>query len=263
MPSIIDICNAALSEVGTRSTIASMTEASDEARNCSIHYDFARRAVLRVHTWAFAEKRLAAAMICAGAGTPENPTGTFPLPPYPWLYEYTWPVDCLRFRRIEMPPPSLLTSGATLSWTGNYPPLNNGFGCCGDRQGARRTPPYAISTDRDSAGNMIKVILTNQSQATFVYTMDSTDPNIWDADFEEAFIWALAARLCGPLTGDKNQARICAQNAEASVLKARVVDSNESPAKPEHTPDWIRARGPFGMESLEYSDLNLMGQLLG
>jgi hypothetical protein len=235
-----------------------MTEQSDEARNCTIHYDIARRAVLRAHTWNFARKQISAAMLSAAQGTPENPNGTPPVPIYPWLYEYAWPQDCLRMRHQEIPPPSQ-GAGTALVWTGNYPPLNDGYvGFLGSNT-AHRSPPFAISTDQDTVGNTIKVVLSNLEYATFVYTYDCQDPNMFDASFDEAFIWALAARLCGPLTGDKAQAKLCAQNAEASVIKARVADANELPTPPTHTPDWIRARGGMGLGEAELPGTGFLG----
>jgi hypothetical protein len=190
-------------------------------------------------------------MICAAAGTPENPSGTAPLPLYPWQYEYAWPQDALRLRRIEVPPTQPGT-GVTLVWTGNYPPLDGGSsGLFGLSASARSTPPFAISSDQDSAGNTIKVILTNQAQAILVYTMYASDPNMWDAEFTEAFVYTLAARLCGPLTGDKTLTRIYLQEAQNAILQARLVDAAESPAKPEHTPDWISTRAILGIEDFD------------
>jgi hypothetical protein len=249
MPTQIDICNRSLSIVGTRSTIASMTENSAEAIQCALHYDAILRGLLRVHTWSFARKQAGAAMLSAAAGTPENPGGSPPLPLYPWRYEYAWPQDCLRFRGVRVPPASLLATGATVSWTGNYPPLDNGGGPFG-RDSAHPSPPFAISTDKDPAGNTVKVILTNQARAIFVYTAYVNDPNMWDPDFTEAFVYIFAARLCGPLTGDKTLTKTYLQEAQNAILQARLVDAAESPAKPTHTPDWIRARGCPDMEDL-------------
>ena len=250
MPSIVDICNRSLSIVGTRSTIASLTESSVEALQCTIHCTPVLQGILRLHTWSFARKQISVAMISAAAGTPENPAGTTPVPLYPWSYEYAWPQDCLRLRWIGTPPPSQLVTGTTLTWTGNYPPLNSGYPGILTGGGAHPTPPFAISTDQDSAGNTIKVILTNQDQAILVYTAYIDDPNMWDAEFTEAFVYILAARLCGPLTGDKTLTKIYLQEAQNAILQARLVDATESPAKPTHTPDWIRVRGLVGMEDL-------------
>lgn len=199
----VTLCNRCLSIVGTRSTIASPTENSVEAIQCGIHYDAVLLALLRLHTWSFARKQISGAMISAAQGTPANPTGVPPIPLFPWLYEYAWPQDCVRMRRVEVPPAQPASDFATLSWVGGYPPLNQGATGMFGGGGAHPTPPFVISTDLDSAGNTIKVLLTNQDQAIFVYTADIEDPNMWDPEFTEAFVYTLAARLCGPLTGTK------------------------------------------------------------
>jgi hypothetical protein len=108
----------------------------------------------------------------------------------------------------------------------------------------------------------VKVVLSNLEFAIFVYTMDSSDPNIWDSLFEEAFIFALAAKLCNPLSGDKSRAKELAQNAEVTVMKARVADANESPTPTEHIPDWIKARGYAGGDGLEWYDLDMTGTMI-
>jgi hypothetical protein len=252
MASQIDICNRSLSIVGTRSTIASLTESSAEAVQCGLHYVSVLRGLLRVHTWGFARKQIVGAMISAAAGTPENPNGIAPFPLYPWQYEYAWPQDCVRLRRLEWPNPATVPGFSTLDWAGNYPPLDQGARRIMRNQGAHPSPPFVISTDQDSAGNTIKVILTNLEQATIIYTADIEDPNMWDTEFTEAFVYILAARLCGPLTGDKNLTKIYLQEARDAILQARLVDSTESPAKPEHTPDWIRVRG-----NPEYEELGI------
>ena len=87
MASITDICNAAISHVGTRSKISSIDEGSAEANACLTHFAMARDATLRAFDWNFA--RL---------------TGQLALlqdPPARWAYKYALPVDCLRVRRLN------------------------------------------------------------------------------------------------------------------------------------------------------------------
>lgn len=81
MASEVDICNLALSHIGTKSTISALNEQSNEARQCNIHYALARDFVLRVHPWGFAEKILALALLSD--------------PPPSWLYRYQYPTDCV------------------------------------------------------------------------------------------------------------------------------------------------------------------------
>lgn len=86
----VDICNIALSNIGTKSTVTAITppENSAEARQCSIHYANARDYVLGRHPWKFAEKRVALSIL-----------GTAPSD---WAYSYAYPSDCIRAIAIVM-----------------------------------------------------------------------------------------------------------------------------------------------------------------
>ena len=82
----VDICNRALSRLGTRSTIAALDENSTEARAASIWYAATRDALLRVHDWNFARHRVTLGEL---GGAPAG-----------WTYRYALPSDCLRLLRI-------------------------------------------------------------------------------------------------------------------------------------------------------------------
>ena len=111
----VTVCNRALSVIGTRSAIASMDEASPEADACSLHFEPACRAMLRLAPWSFARATVQAALIASAPGTPENPNGILPFPLVPnvagnqavqiveWQYEYVWPQDCVRLRQVQYP----------------------------------------------------------------------------------------------------------------------------------------------------------------
>ena len=53
----VEICNSALSIIGTRK-ITSMSDPSVEGRECNSNYDLCRKAVLRDHRWGFASNRV-------------------------------------------------------------------------------------------------------------------------------------------------------------------------------------------------------------
>lgn len=89
MASVVEICNRALSNIGNSRSINSLTEASKEAGECSLHYESCRDAVLADFDWNFATKRVALA-----------DTGT---PPPDWSYAYRYPTDCLRITEIMVP----------------------------------------------------------------------------------------------------------------------------------------------------------------
>ena len=56
MLSDVKLCNLALSHLGGKARIASLAEASEEARQCALHYEPARDEALRALPWPFASK---------------------------------------------------------------------------------------------------------------------------------------------------------------------------------------------------------------
>jgi len=84
--SVGEICNIALNHIGTDSTIASINEKSEEARQCKLLYASARDYILRKHPWSFAEKTVALSSLGS--------------PPPDWSYRYQYPSDCVKAREI-------------------------------------------------------------------------------------------------------------------------------------------------------------------
>lgn len=263
MPSKVDICNRALSVIGTRSTITSMSEASPEARACTLHFESMCRALLRLTPWSFARATVPAALIAAAPGTPENQAGVAPLPLVPigaanlagssptqivpWQYEYAWPQDCIRLRQVKYPydqPQSSTNVVSFRPWgrlvSGTYPEM--------PQISLENCVTYQIALDKDASGNQIRVILSNIENALIVYTALVDDPNLWDDEFSEAFVYALASQLVGSLIGDKQMDKDLWIKAQMLATTARAADGNEQPLSPNHTPDWILARGwiPIG-----------------
>ncbi|RAU21079.1 hypothetical protein CU669_15090 [Paramagnetospirillum kuznetsovii] len=212
--------------IGAKTTISDLSEISAAAQLCNLHYDNTRTSVLRVHNWSFARRQATLALYAAAAGTPENAAGTTPLPMVPWLYEYAYPVDCLRVRSVYQP-------------NSQAAPI-----------------PFIISSDVDSGGNDIKVILTNQPQAILIYTKDIANPDLWDNEFADAMVASLASDLAIPLTGDKAIADGCFKAANATVLQARTTDSTETPSNRENIPDWVAVRGYATSSSADSGFIN-------
>jgi hypothetical protein len=215
--------------------------------------------MLRLAPWSFARAMAQGALIAAAPGTPENPNGYAPLPLVPisaanpagsaptqivsWQYEYAWPQDCVRLRQVKQPfdQPNQGINVVNL-WPGVIEaPMMwvDGLG------GLSMRTNYQISLDYDSGGNRIKVILTNVEYALLVYTALIDDPNLWDDEFSEAFVFMLASHLVGALIGDKQLDKVLYEKAQAAALTARAVDANEQPVSPQHTPDWIKVRGYY------------------
>jgi len=87
--SAVDVSNNALQRVGA-ARITSLTDATPEARACSLAFDATRRSALRRYPWNFAIKRAQPA--------PDTET-----PLFDFDYQFTLPADCLRVLRPNTP----------------------------------------------------------------------------------------------------------------------------------------------------------------
>jgi hypothetical protein len=221
MTSEVQIANMALDVIGTRSTIASLTEGSTEANAIARHWDNALDSVLRAAHWNFARKQINLALLLDG-------TQSGVTVPMPWLYEYAYPSDCVLMRYL-MP----LIQVQPISIPGSASPV------------AAYGPPvrFQIGTDTDANGNPQNVLLTNQQQALGVYTFRNTNTAMWDPLFVQAMSAYLGARIAIALTGDKNTARMALQMAQAYSIDAQRQNGNEGLTIIDNQPDWIRVRG--------------------
>ena len=229
----IAIANMALDVIGTRSTIASLAEGSNEANAIARHWDNAADSVLRAAHWNFAKKQLALTLLQDGTNG-----GTVPVP---WLYEYAYPSDCVLFRQIM---PMMQVEPLSSPGVPGQPAPLVAYG---------PPPRFTVMTDQDINQNPITVVCTDQPQATAIYTFRNTNTAMWDPLFVQAFAAYLGARVCLALTGDKNTARMALQEAQAYAVDAQRQNGNEGITVIDTVPDWMRVRGylsdyayPFG-----------------
>lgn len=164
MASIVQLCNMALSHIGSDARVSSITppDGSAEAGYCAAFYDQARTEMLEPGTWSFALKRSNPAEVVNESEA--------------WAYAYAKPSDALRVLRVLRP------SVAVTVFTQDqqvYPHTD-------DRDGA----PF------DTEG---QVIYTNTPDATIVYTRDITDSTKFTASFNAALSYLLASYLAGPI----------------------------------------------------------------
>lgn len=237
------VANLALAKIGTRSTIASLAEDSNEARAINLIYDNTRDQVLGMAFWNFARKtaNLAVLKIAPGAMGSTSPGGNVWSPDWPppgWLYEYAYPADCIQMRFVS-------------------PQFSNNVGVDGIPifgNAVTTVAPYStaavrfeVATDNIS-GNQQNVILTNQYQAIGVYTLRVTNPDLWGAQFIEALAAAIAGRIAMQLTGDKQLVSAMFTYANSVILQARATDGNEGLTIQSSMPDWIIDRdiGGYG-----------------
>lgn len=224
--SISNICNRALSEIGTQSSISSLEEASTEAFNCRLWYDSLRRQLIRTAPWGFCRGQIVLSQL--GDLIPDQTS------PYPWGYKYSYPSDCLKFRYVLAPPTAQANNIA--------PPV--GEPLLGPTwMNPSRANCYIIANDKDDAGNSRKVLLTNVFSAIGVFNEDITDPDLFDDLFSDALVASLAHRLVIPLSGNIGLKKDFQDRAEAAILNARAADANESITRADVTVDWIETRG--------------------
>lgn len=241
MTTAVDIANRALSLIGTRSTIASLDEASTEAINAQTWYASTRDELLRMAHWNFAKKTANLTLLKAASGTPENPTPAASAawdpsqPPPGWLYSYAYPSDCLLLRRIvpmlttallSSTPLTAATSSLAVPYNASAPPVR-----------------FSIATDTDASGNPVTVILTNQQQAIGEYTTRIVVEDAFDALFIESMSFALAAKFVINMAGDKTLANMLFGMANKVVTQARATDGSEGLTVMQSLPDWIKVRG--------------------
>lgn len=85
MPSVVDICNLALGHFGDKAAVSSISppDGSAQADHCARFYPIARDALLEMHAWSFATRRVAL------VETTDAPLGD-------WAYCYAYPNSCAR-----------------------------------------------------------------------------------------------------------------------------------------------------------------------
>lgn len=202
MPSVIDICNRALSHTGTDQAIASLEEKSKEARICARWYEASRDQVLRAFAWNFAQRRVT----LADMGDP--PTG--------WDFRYRYPTDCVDLQVVYQ--------------AGNHRPASDTYGL--------DLAPFQVASSGDGG----RVILTNLADAEATYTAQVTDPNLFPRDFAACLELSLAASIAMPMTADPKLADYLGQRAERALNEAMAANLNEAEMNYHPDAAWVRDR---------------------
>lgn len=235
----VSVSNQALLQIGARATIASFNEGSTEADACKILYTPTFEMLARSAAWNCLRNQAVLTLLAAAQGTPENPMGTtLPLPPSPWLYSYATPSDNLQIRFIVPSFPNSTPSGMT--------PLTTASNTAGSWTPSAGQIPYAVAYSTDSMGNPQQVVLTNQSQAQAVYTVNQPNPIIWDSLFQQAFVSSLAAFLVPALSLNMQLMQMTIKTADALIAQARVRDGDEGVTTVNRNAEWMTARNSGG-----------------
>jgi len=189
------IANLALGQAGVAATIQSLDERSPEAQRCRPHMQIVRRQVLEAFDWGFA--RVRGALALHGDAAPDQ-----------WELRYTFPADCVKFRRIWNP------VSATV-------PV-----------------PYAVELSLDKKQ---KTILTNMDEAIGVWTHDVTDLSLTSAHFQHCMAVLLGSIIAMSTSKNRNIKGDLMQQFNNLIHIAPAHDDQQS-ADEERLPDWITGR---------------------
>lgn len=232
----LSICNRALLAIGSQSQISNLNEGSTQADACSTLFTPTFEALARTAYWNCLRQQAVLTLISAAAGTPENVTGVAPFPPSPWLYSYQLPSDSLMARFIV---PSFPSAN-----TGSVPISSAMIGAA--TVGGEENIPFRVAYGTDLFNNPLEIVLTNQTQAQLVYTVNQPNPQIWDSLFQSAMVASLAAYLVPALSLNLQLASMQMNIAEKMIEQARVRDGDEGTTSADHIPDWVVARNAGG-----------------
>jgi hypothetical protein len=238
----LSVCNLALLSVGARAQVSSISpsDGSTAGDACTTYYSFVYESLARAAYWNCLRKQAFLSLLAAAQGTPENPNGVAPFPPQPWLYSYLLPPDCLKARCIL--PNALAGSVTGVPLT----PVNN---TASTLYGGYGQVPFAIAYDTDSSGNPITIVLTNQTQAQLIYTVNQPNPSVWDSQFTSAMVASLASYLVPALSLNMPLMQGQIKIAEMIIAQARSADANEGFNTQNREAEWILARNGSGGQS--------------
>lgn len=201
MPSAVQVCNMALSHIGSEARVSSISppDGSVEAGYCAAFYDLARTEMLEPGTWAFSLTRAQLAEVANASAA--------------WTYAYALPSNCLRALRILAPSIALTVFNQDA---------------------------YTMRTDdRSSADFEIEgeVLYTNAPEAVLLYVQDVTDSTKFSASFTSALSYLLASYLAGPIikgsegmqVGDGMRQRAMSLADVSAAASANASSSTEAP----------------------------------
>lgn len=174
MASEVEICNLALSNIRAGS-INSLSEGSLQAQVCKLKYPILRDRCLREIPWQFNHKIRALSPVVTDI--------------FNWGYAYSYPVDCLKIRRLvgsyeELPAGSANVASRLLD--SRVLPL----------KGQRRQIPYEVFNFDDT-----KILGSDQPDLRIDFAAKVTDPNLFSDDFIMALSHLLSSELAIPIVG--------------------------------------------------------------
>lgn len=250
-----DICNEALDAIGVDAFLGDIEDGSREAQVCLRHYPVCLRQLLRSAHWNFARKQVPMVLLADATGQATTVSTT---PIKPWIYEYSYPTDCLKVRFVPFRLDCANAQSIPFTTADQFAPP----------YGLRLRPaPYLIAQDvnfpPDPGSDYSQVqgvspqgrtvVLTNVKDAECVYTSLVLYPSEWDSLFRAALVAYLAQKIALVLVKDQ-KAGLVIRGQQIAMVKdaigqARATDGNEGVHSVTHIPDWITGRWVNGLAS--------------
>lgn len=187
----VDICNLALNFLG-KGIIKSLSENTELARTCKLHYDRYRRILLKDYSWEFAERTMKLEPV---ADFGDNVKG--------WDYVYSYPDDCLQVLKIY-----------------------DGY----DRRKDDKREKFFVQTVDYRLGT--KVICCNLENAYMDYVSNEEDCNYFSEEFVEALAHYLAYGMAQALTGSEAKAQTELQYMQNALYQAKLRTAREREHEP-------------------------------
>ncbi|MBB3453886.1 hypothetical protein FHT86_002142 [Rhizobium sp. BK313] len=256
-----DVANQALDAAGIDFTLGDLEEGTRPAQVTLRAYGQCLRQLLRAANWSFARKTTDLVLLADATGnTPDVGTKV----PVPWVYEYEYPIDCMKARFIPWNPASQISAPPPENIQIPGTPLMTGLGTFPLTGQRIRPARFQIATDYNyppQSGQIFwetqgvspdgrTVILTNVQNAQLVYTALMLYPSVWDPLFRSAFVAYLASEIAFPLAKDKKFGlTVRAQQiaiVKQKITEARLTDGNESTSSSDIAVDWMRTRNVGG-----------------
>lgn len=187
----VDICNLALNFLG-KGIIKSLSENTELARTCKLHYDRYRRILLKDYSWEFAERTMKMETV---EDFGDNVKG--------WDYVYRYPDDCLQVLKI---------------YDGD------------DRRKDDKREKFFVQTVDYRLGT--KVICCNLENAYMDYVSNEEDCNYFSEEFVEALAHYLAYGMAQALTGSEAKAQTELQYMQNALYQAKLRTAREREHEP-------------------------------
>ena len=217
MASDVDVCNMALSHLGSESAVTSLSppDGSAEAGHCKRFFALARREALEMCAFTWTKKRAPLASVT-------NPSTV-------WAYAYELPGDCITPLRVLQR--NLVDSPLLDNYTGRVVTADE-----------LRAMTEAIGAEFQIEGSML---LTHEADAVLLYTRDVTDLTRASAAFVSGLSYLLASYIAGPIIKGREGAaagRELRAAARTVLADAAVQDTVPGSESQDHIPDALRVR---------------------